>query len=92
MLDGGEPVCDSFEGTWLFCCWCSLWGIYPKDFFYHWGLVVGLVVSFLLVFEVVLIERALGVVTSTNSARCAGVEVTLGVRPVDGSRGKLHLL
>ena len=56
LLDRGELVCDSFEGTWLLCCWCSLWGIYPKDFFYHWGLVVGLAVSFLLVFEVILIE------------------------------------
>ena len=78
LLEGGEPVCDSFEVGKLFC-WCFLFVVA----FDRWWLVGGAVIPLLLVLEVVLIEWALEVVTSTNSARCARVVVTLGVRPVD---------
>ena len=74
MLDGGELVCNSFEVGRLFC-WCFFFVVT----FDRWWLVGRAVIPLLLVFEVILIEWALGVVTSTNSARCARVEVTLGV-------------
>ena len=50
----------------------------------------GCVVSFLLVFEVLLIKMAVRVMASINSLRCARVVVTLGVRPIDSSRGEFH--
>ena len=78
LLDGGEPVCDSFEVGGFFY-WCFLFMVA----FDRWWLVGSAVIPLLLVLEVVLIEWVLGVVTSTNSARCARVEVTLGVRSVD---------